>query len=97
MSGWGSRFTLVALTFIGQALCYAVRVDMSVAIVAMVNRSECSKLHIHFDVVSFLSLDLQPEVLTMHNGETNALVKKLSLRIRIGYELFPLLENYANN
>ena len=88
MSGWGSRFTLVALTFIGQALCYAVRVDMSVAIVAMVNRSECSKLHIHFEVVSFLSLDLQPEVLTMHNGETNALVKKLVLESNVGSPYF---------
>ncbi len=40
--GWGARFTLVAMVFLGNALCYAVRVDMSVAIVAMVNRSKCN-------------------------------------------------------
>ena len=39
-SGWGARFTMVAMTFLGKALCYAARVDMSVAIVAMVNRSK---------------------------------------------------------
>ena len=38
-SGWGTRFTMVVMTFFGKALCYAARVDMSVAIVAMVNRS----------------------------------------------------------
>ena len=41
-SGWGARFTLVVLTFLGQALSYTARVDMSVAIVAMVDRSELS-------------------------------------------------------
>ena len=39
-SGWGARFTFVAMTFLGKALCYAARVDMSVAIVAMVDRSK---------------------------------------------------------
>ena len=47
-SGWGARFTLVALTFLGQALSYSARVDMSVAIVAMVDRSELSNLHVSF-------------------------------------------------
>ena len=31
---------MVAMLFLGNAMCYASRVDMSVAIVAMVNRSE---------------------------------------------------------
>ena len=39
-SGWGARFTFVTMTFLGKALCYAARVDMSVAIVAMVDRSK---------------------------------------------------------
>ena len=39
-SGWGVRFTLVVLIFFGNALSYAARVDMSIAIVAMVDRSE---------------------------------------------------------
>ena len=39
-SGWGARFTLVVLIFFGNALSYAARVDMSIAIVAMVDRSE---------------------------------------------------------
>ena len=39
-SGWGTRFTMITMTFFGKALCYAARVDMSVAIVAMVDRSK---------------------------------------------------------
>ena len=50
-SGWGARFTLVALTFLGQALSYTARVDMSVAIVAMVDRSELSNLYVSFEIM----------------------------------------------
>ena len=43
-SGWGTRFTMITMTFFGKALCYAARVDMSVAIVAMVDRSKLKEV-----------------------------------------------------
>ena len=46
--GWGARFTLVVLFFFGNALSYAVRVDMSIAIVAMVDRSKCKNTQLMF-------------------------------------------------
>ena len=39
--GWGTRYTYSVMCFLSWALNYSVRVDMSVAIVAMVNTSEC--------------------------------------------------------
>ena len=48
-TGWGARFTFALLAFFGNALCYVVRVDMSVTIVAMVNRSS---LHWYIRIVS---------------------------------------------
>ena len=39
-SGWGWRHTVVVVTAVGNLLGYFLRVDMSVAIVAMVDQSE---------------------------------------------------------
>jgi hypothetical protein len=44
--GWGTRFTFSLLVWMGFGLCYSVRVDMAVAIVAMVNRSEYYKVYV---------------------------------------------------
>ena len=38
--GWGTRYTYSVMCFLAWTLCYSVRVDMSIAIVAMVNTSE---------------------------------------------------------
>ena len=39
-SGWGTRHTIVVVAALGNLLGYFLRVDMSVAIVAMVDQSE---------------------------------------------------------
>ena len=41
-SGWGTRHTIVVVAALGNLLGYFLRVDMSVAIVAMVDQSERS-------------------------------------------------------
>ena len=39
-SGWGTRHTIVVVAAVGNLLGYFLRVDMSVAIVAMVDQGE---------------------------------------------------------
>ena len=39
-SGWGTRHTIVVAAAVGNLLGYFLRVDMSVAIVAMVDQSK---------------------------------------------------------
>ena len=39
-SGWGTRHTIVVVAAVGNLLGYFLRVDMSVAIVAMVDQSK---------------------------------------------------------
>jgi hypothetical protein len=45
-SGWGARFTYTLFVFLGMALCFVVRVDMSVVIIAMVDRCVCREVEI---------------------------------------------------
>ena len=42
---WGARHTFVFLAFLGFANVYAMRVNLSVAIVAMVNHTAIDHLH----------------------------------------------------
>jgi hypothetical protein len=79
--GWGCRFTYVCLVFMGYAICYACRVDMSIAIVAMVNRSKfvnCNlvqsaflKKILHFHAASGInSSEIEQECTSLNSGET---------------------------
>ena len=45
--GWGARHTFTLMCFLSYALCFALRVDIAVAIVAMANQSE---FHSNFKV-----------------------------------------------
>ena len=66
---WGARHTFIAMSFAGHTLCFALRVDMNVAIVAMVGSDDdtgdvdqCPPRHsndsdpFRFGVVSSVSL-----------------------------------------
>ena len=56
-SRWGARFTFAVMAFLGFANVYAMRVNLSVAIVAMVNSTECKRLF-YFMTLNLMRLSL---------------------------------------